>query len=143
MKPPVFALLAALVLALGANTVRAADLTWTNAVSSDWNNATNWTPHQVPTAGDHVIINSGSVTIPVGGTFAIMDWMGGSISGSLTVRTNGVLHISGSAEKDLYCPLTNSSTVVWTGAAELRVLNYPGGNYFGAIYNLTGGVFDI
>src|ERR1017187_1731679 len=129
MKLSHFALAAALVLALGANTVRSTDL--------------NWTPHQVPTAADHVIINSGSVTIPVGGTFAIMDWMGGSISGSLTVTTNGVLHISGSAEKDLYCPLTNSSTVVWTGAGELRVLNYPGGNYFGAIYNLTGGVFDI
>src|ERR1035441_8085446 len=143
MKLSRFALASALVLALGANTVRSTDLTWTNAVSSDWNNATNWTPHQVPTAGDHVIFNSGSVTIPVGGTFAMMDWMGGSISGSLTVTTNGVLNISGSAEKDLYCPLTNSSTVVWSGTGVLRVLNYPGGNYFGAIYNLTGGVFDI
>jgi hypothetical protein len=143
MKLSQFALAATLVLALGANTVRAADLTWTNAVSSDWNNATNWTPHQVPTAADHVIINSGSVTIPVGGTFAIMDWMGGSIFGSLTVATNGVLHISGSAEKDLYCPLTNSSTVSWSGTGVLRVLNYPGGNYFGAIYNQAGGLFDI
>src|ERR1039457_5601533 len=143
MKLSHFALAATLVLALGANTVRAADLTWTNAVSSDWNNATNWTPHQVPTAADHVIINSGSVTIPVGGTFAIMDWMGGSISGSLSVATNGVLHISGSAEKDLYCPLTNSSMVSWSGTGVLRVLNYPGGNYFGAIYNQAGGLFDI
>src|ERR1035437_6192913 len=124
MKLPVFALVAALVLvlALAANTVRSTDLTWTNAVSSDWNNATNWTPHQVPTAGDHVIFNSGSVTIPVGGTFAMMDWMGGSISGSLTVTTNGVLNISGSAEKDLYCPLTNSSTVTLRGTRPLRGL---------------------
>src|ERR1022692_4137579 len=101
MKLPVFALVAALVLALGANTVRAADLTWTNAVSNDWNNATNWTHHQVPTAGDHVIINSGSVTIPVGGTFAIMDWMSGSISGSLAVATNEGFNISGCAGKGL------------------------------------------
>jgi hypothetical protein len=104
---------------------------------------TNWIPPQVPTASDHVIINSGSVTIPANGAFAIMDWTGGSISGSLTVATNAVLNISGSAEKDLHCPLTNSGTVVWTGAGELRVLNYPAANYYGAIYNLAGGLFDI
>src|ERR1017187_3054202 len=91
MRIPSFALLAALLLALGGNTVRSADLTWTNSVSSDWNNAANWIPEQVPTASDHVIINSGSVTIPADGVFAIMDWAGGSISGSLSVATNAVL----------------------------------------------------
>src|ERR1039457_4103618 len=95
MRIPSFALLAALLLALGGNTVRSADLTWTNSVSSDWNNATNWTPQQVPTASDHVIINSGSVTVPADGAFAMMDWTGGAISGALNVASNGVLNLLG------------------------------------------------
>src|ERR1035438_8063548 len=99
MRIPSFALLAALLLALGGNTVRSADLTWTNSVSSDWNSAANWIPQQVPTASDHVIINSGSVTIPADGAFAIMDWTGGDVYGSLTVASNGVLNVGGSAAR--------------------------------------------
>ena len=137
------ALLIAAMLVVGSITVRPATLTWTGSVSSDWNNPTNWTPQQVPAAGDHVIINSGSVTVPANGVFAIMDWTGGQMSGTLTVTSNGVLNISGSAEKDLYCPLTNAGTVNWTGTGHLRVLNYLGGNYFGTIANLAGGLFDI
>src|ERR1039458_9566196 len=114
MRIPSFALLAALLLALGGNTVRSADLTWTNSVSSDWNNAANWIPEQVPTASDHVIINSGSVTIPADGVFAIMDG-----------------------------PLTNSGSVVWSGSGQLDLLYQPSSFYYGAIYNLAGGLFDI
>src|ERR1035441_3099045 len=143
MRIPSFALLAALLLALGGNTVRSADLTWTNSVSSDWNNAANWTPQQIPTASDHVIINSGSVTIPADGVFAIMDWTGGSISGSLSVATNAVLNISGGADKYLDGPLTNAGSVVWSGSGQLLVLYQPSSFYYGAIYNLAGGLFDI
>src|ERR1017187_7705929 len=143
MRIPSFALLAALLLALGVNTVRSADLTWTNSVSSDWNNAANWIPEQVPTASDHVIINSGNVTIPADGAFAIMDWMGGSIYGSLTVLSNGVLNLSGSAVENLFGPLTNAGTVVCTGTGNLRVFYGPGNGWYGAIYNLPGALFDI
>src|ERR1017187_7344559 len=143
MRIPSFALLAALLLALGVNTVRSADLTWTNSVSSDWNNAANWIPQQIPTASDHVIINSGSVTIPADGVFAIMDWAGGSIAGSLSVATNAGLNISGSAGKYLDGPLTNAGSVVWSGSGQLLVLYQPSSFYYGAIYNLPGGLFDI
>jgi len=59
----------------------AATLTWNGSVSTDWNNPTNWTPQQVPTASDHVMISSNSVTIPEDGAFAVMDWTGGGIYG--------------------------------------------------------------
>ena len=88
-------------------------MTWTGSVSTDWSNPTNWTPQQVPTASDHVTINSGSsIIIPADGAFAIMDWNGGSVYEALTVASNGVLNVSGSADNNLYGPLTNAGTVV-------------------------------
>ena len=143
MRMPFVGLAGALFLALGANPVRSADLTWTNSVSSDWNNLTNWIPQQVPTASDHVIINSGSVTIPADGAFAIMDWMGGTIAGALTVATNGVLNISGSAEKDLFGALTNAGSVIWTDSGQLVVWYRPDLSYYGVVYNQPGGLFDM
>ena len=79
-----------LAFALTFNTVAAlaTDLTWTGAISSDWNNPTNWSPPQGPGSGDHVIISSGSVTTPASATFAVMDWTGGTIY-SLQVRAIG------------------------------------------------------
>jgi hypothetical protein len=119
-------------------------MTWTGSVSTDWNNPTNWTPQQVPIASDHVTINSGSSSIiPAGGAFAIMDWNGGSIYGALTLASNGVLNVSGSADKNLYGPLTNAGTIVWTGAGNLQAYNYSVPPYSGEIYNLAGGLFDI
>jgi hypothetical protein len=143
MKTRIQFLLAGLVLAFGITGGRATTITWTNTTSGNWTNAANWSPNQVPGAGDQVIINSGAITAPANATFASMDWNGGQISGALTVATNGELNISGSAEKDLYCPLTNSGTVTWIGTGHLRVFYYPGDNFYGAIYNLAGGLFDI
>jgi len=63
------------------------NISWTGLISDDWNNSTNWTPQQIPTASDTVIISSGDVTIPADGVFAVMDWNGGVISGVLTVAS--------------------------------------------------------
>src|ERR1019366_1218683 len=141
MKTRIFPVLAALVLALGSNTVRSADLTWTGSISSDWNNPTNWTPQQVPTASDHIIINSGSVTIPADGAFETMDWTGGSIGGSLTVASNGVLNLhGGSGTLFLGGSLTNAGTVNWLDGN----LTLDGCNYFpGPVINLPGGLWDV
>jgi hypothetical protein len=123
---------------LAATSVLATDLTWTGAVSSDWNNPTNWMPQQVPTASDDVFINSGSVTIPVDGVFAIMDWTGGSISGALTVASNGVLNIEGNVYVD--GALTNAGTVNWTaGSVNMAYANSDGG----PIVNLADGTWNI
>jgi hypothetical protein len=118
------------------------NLTWTGAVSSDWNNPGNWNPPLVPGASNRVVINSGSVTIPANATFAVMDWTGGSISGALTVASNGVLNIAGlnvpgSTDKTLYAQLTNYGTVVWTGG---QVLGYGSGG--AAVYNQPGALWD-
>src|ERR1051326_6776673 len=83
------------VLLLLANAALSADLTWTGAVSSDWNNPANWNPQQVPATSDHVILNSGSVTVPSDAAFAVLDWTGGQVYGTLTVASNGVLNVSG------------------------------------------------
>src|ERR1017187_939614 len=106
MKMRNFVFFAALMLALGSNTGRSTTLTWTNTAATDWNTAANWSPNQVPGAADHVVINSGNVTIPADGIFAIMDWTGGSVAGSLTVLSNAVLNVSGDNTKSLLGPLT-------------------------------------
>src|ERR1700676_2318864 len=115
MKTRSFACGAMFMLALGTNTVRSANLTWTGSISADWNDTNNWTPQQVPTASDHVIINSGTVTIPADGTFKIMDWNGGIISGALNVASNAVLNINAPSYVELEGALTNNGTITWSG----------------------------
>src|SRR3974390_148205 len=73
----------------------AAIINWTGVISSDWNNPTNWTPQQVPTASDHAVVSSNSVTVPPSAVFAILDTSGGSVSGSIMVATNAVLNWMG------------------------------------------------
>ncbi|HEV2208634.1 MAG TPA: hypothetical protein VG167_07650 [Verrucomicrobiae bacterium] len=109
-------------------------LTWTGAVSSDWTNPANWTPQQVPRAGDDAIINSGTVIVPANAAFAVLDWGGGTISGSLTVATGAVLNLTGSAT--LEGSLTNAGTVVWSAAGGWGISD-------GGLYNLGGGLIDI
>ena len=143
MKRILFAFVLSLVgLGLGSGNVRAVTLTWNGSTSTDWNNATNWLPQQVPVAADHVIFNSGNLTAPTNSAFAIMDWNGGNISGALTVAGGAVLNLGGSGALNLYGALTNAGTVVVTNTGNLR-LWYSPPTYYGAIYNLPGGLFDI
>ena len=154
-------MLVLLLLALGRHDIRSATLTWNGSISTDWNNPTNWTPQQVPTASDHVIFNSGSITIPADSAFAVMDWTGGVIYGalkltsnvvvnwsggvsvgSLTVASNAVLNLTGSSQKDIAGPLTNAGTVVWAGSGVVSVDNGSFGDN-GLIENLAGGLWDI
>src|SRR5208282_1890233 len=100
---------------------------------------TNWIPPQVPTASDEVIINSGSVTIPIDGDFAIMDWTGGTIAGSLNV----VLNLGGNGNVSFGGALTNAGTVNWlSGSPQLDNGQglYPKA---GPLVNLASGVWNI
>ena len=84
-------------------------------------------------------------TLTVAGK-AVLNWTGGSMAslGSLTVLSNGVLNVSGNANKYLAGPLTNWGSVVWTGTGNLQLLNLiSNANYTGAIYNQPGALFDI
>jgi hypothetical protein len=45
-------------LALGSNNVRSATITWTNTSGGNWSVANNWSPNQVPTNADVVLITT-------------------------------------------------------------------------------------
>jgi len=123
-------------------------ITWTGLVSSDWHNATNWNPQQVPTSVDTAVINSGTVQLTTnaqffalifnGGTLSgsvlvrsnrVMNWNSGALSasGSLTVESNAVVRLQTANIKDLNGPMTNSGTVLWTGGT-FTIRNNNSGN---------------
>ncbi len=129
-------------LALASSQVHSATLTWNGSTSTDWNNATNWLPQQVPTAIDTVVFSSGNLTAPTDGAFVAMNWTGGNLYGALTVASGATLYVGGSSALQLYGALTNAGTVVVTNTGNLR-LYYGPPTYTGAIYNLAGGLFDI
>jgi hypothetical protein len=129
-------MLVLLLLALGRHDIRSATLTWNGSISTDWNNPTNWTPQQVPTVSDHVVINSGSVTIPAEGVFAIMDWTGGEVDGALTVASNGVLNVNLGDRSVWTASLTNWGTIHWSDSQTWWL-------YGGAIYNQPGALIDM
>src|SRR2546428_2175656 len=122
----------------------ATDITWTGTVDSYWNNAANWSPQQVPTASDHVVISSGNVNVPADAAFAMMNWTGGRIYGSVTVASNGVLNVSGLGQAQFLAGvLTNFRRVNWL-SADWNIANYNRGyDQGGPIYNQPGGLLDI
>ena len=85
---------------------------------------------------------SGSLLVAGGAT---LNWTAGALSGALTVASNGVLNLSGSATKILYAAVTNANggTINWSGTGNLQFYNNGGSPYNGAIHNLAGGLFDI
>jgi hypothetical protein len=72
----------------------------------------------------------------------MLNWGAGALYGALTVASNGVLNITGSSLKQLFCPLTNAGNVVWTGSGQVQVA-YAIPTYDGVIYNQAGALFDI
>jgi hypothetical protein len=70
----------------------------------------------------------------------LFTWNSGTVAGALTIAGGGVLNISGNVS--LYNVLTNGGTVLMTGPAYLAVFNNTN-TYFGRIYNLAGGLWDI
>jgi hypothetical protein len=124
---------------LFAYAALADDLTWTGSVSGHWNNPSNWIPSLVPGASDHVIINSGDVTLPGDAAFAVLDWGGGVLRGSVTVASNSVLNIEGDERLLLYGPLVNSGLVRVRGRRELEICGACGG----FVENQPGGLIDL
>lgn len=134
-------------------------ITWTGAVSSDWNNRTNWNPQQVPTSADTAVVNSGTVVVApnaqfyaltfTGGTVSgpvvvatnsLMNWSGGRLAqGSLTIQGNALLNLTTAVEKDLGGPMTNFGHVVWNAGP--FVLMNDGSSFFGSVTN--AGVWEM
>ncbi|HAO77802.1 MAG TPA: hypothetical protein DCQ92_02280 [Verrucomicrobia subdivision 3 bacterium] len=135
-------------------------ITWTGAVSSDWNNRTNWNPMSVPTGSDVVNINA-VLNIPSSAVFAVlnvlggrlygtftntgtMTWLSGALSGQLTVAAGAVLNLSGNSDR-VFGPgsvLNNAGTVRWTDSG--RLYGYDGySSGWAYINNLAGALFDV
>jgi hypothetical protein len=56
MKKLIYLLMALMI----SQNVLAQDKNWTGTVSTDWNNASNWSPSGVPGPSNYAIISSGA-----------------------------------------------------------------------------------
>jgi hypothetical protein len=70
-----------------------------------------------------------------------LNWMGGDIQGPLTVAAGAVLNLGGTADKEVYQPLTNWGTINWLSRG-LSLANNNSSSR-GAIYNQAGALFDV
>ncbi|MGA3268671.1 MAG: hypothetical protein ABSE16_17855 [Verrucomicrobiota bacterium] len=127
----------------GAQTNR----TWNGSISSDWFNATNWIPAGVPAPDDIVNFTNANGTITLTAPVTIngqFNWSGGTLSGSpLTIATNGLLTISGTATLFLENSLTNEGTVVMTNSGGFIVSYSTVFGYSGLVENLPGALWNI
>lgn len=106
--------------------IRAATLVWTNPNGGDWNLAANWTPAQVPAAGDDVIIANG-------GTYLVTN-ISSITLGSLELGgTNGVQTLTVNS-----LTFTNSSIINSNG-----VLNWGGGDLESSLTIARGGILTV
>jgi hypothetical protein len=63
------------------------NLTWTGALSADFYNPANWSPHAVPASGDTLNITNGAVSIsPTFTSSGQVNWSGGTIGGGLVIN---------------------------------------------------------
>jgi hypothetical protein len=118
-----------LVATLAGTVSASADvITWTNTGNGNWSVAANWSPNQVPSTNDMVIItNNGiyTVTLNINPTIAGL-WLGGSsgtqtlatagrtltLNGDATVGTNGVIIFSGGILSG-YSRMDLRGTITW------------------------------
>lgn len=135
-------------------------LTWTAAAGDgNWFNRTNWSPMAVPTAADLVVLNSFSLNVPTTAQFAVLNFIGGSLSGTFTNSTTinwtggtfngqlanapgGILNISGGGAKTVAggSSILNGGTIFWSGMGNLVDANSSPGS---SLNNLAGGILEI
>ncbi len=70
--------------------VRGAVLAWNNPAGGNWNDPLNWTPNQVPGAGDSAIISAnGSYSVAITDARTVLNLTVGGGSGSQTLEISG------------------------------------------------------
>ncbi len=82
-----------------AQASKSAGLYWDGSTDSDWQTVTNWTPEQIPSATDDIIIPDGCPNYPIiddGTTTAVCNNMTIDANASVTIATNGQMTVSGS-----------------------------------------------
>jgi len=84
-------------LIIGVPTVRPATITWTNTSGGNWSDAANWSPNQLPTNNDSVLITipgSYSVTLDVSGVATNLTLgAGGGAAGVQTLVASNMLTV--------------------------------------------------
>ena len=93
--------------------IAVSDLTWTGAVSTDWGTPGNWSPAQVPTAANNVIIPDVANDPVVTGT-QLANAVTLNSGATLTLADAAVLNVSGNITN-------NSATVTFSGTGTGRV----------------------
>ncbi|WP_028522889.1 T9SS type A sorting domain-containing protein [Runella limosa] len=137
-------------------------LTWTGAVSTDWNTACNWSPASVPTATNDVVIPN-TTNKPTINTAAVAKSVEVQASAVLTINATRSLiingsRVSGGGEAGFYnagtvqnngqLVLGNTGSVGATGINNLATFNNNTGGEIKidnstqvGLYNLTGATF--
>jgi len=105
----------------GTNTVYTGTVTFSGALTSE--NLEITSDSTLTVAGIHTL--SGTAR-----------WIGGTISGAMTVAANGTLNITGTADRALSGSLNNQGWLVWSGANTILMAG-------GHLTNFTSGVFEI
>lgn len=118
------------------------------AGNSQFNSGTAFTGAGVNLLYNGIVTLDGSLSsenleittaVTVAGTHTLSgaaQWTGGTISGAMTIATNGTLNITGTADHMLSGTLNNQGLTIWSGAHLFWMNN-------GQINNLTGGLFEI
>src|SRR5262249_50022263 len=124
--PCVFALIT---LALFTSLVPAATITWTNTDGGFWSDAVNWSPNQVPTAGDSAVITApGTYAVNSPGSVEVGSFTLGGARGEQTlslavilsnvtacvVNANGILSVTGGTVQGPGLVTVNGQ-LVWSG----------------------------
>src|SRR5437870_2441980 len=103
-----------------AGLAHGATLTWNNAAGGNWSAASNWSPQQVPTTQDDVVIASspnGAVVLDVSATVRSIALSGSS---SVNVPTNATLAVSSNLN-------VSAGAIAVKGQLRVNGLNLAGG----------------
>jgi hypothetical protein len=106
-------------------------LSWDGSVSNDWNDPDNWTPNQVPTNAEDVLINSGVPNMPV------IDGENPTIS-DLTIATGATLTINNANALTINGLTDNNGTFNINGTANFNAGFTNDGTFIGsdsAVFN--------
>src|SRR6266446_5434827 len=88
-KPPIYRIIVAIAV-LSVGVAIGSDIVWSSSSGGNWGVAGNWSPNQVPGAGDNVFItNSGTYTVTMNVGASIGSLILGGASGTQTLLLSG------------------------------------------------------
>ncbi|MBL7978459.1 MAG: hypothetical protein JNN12_08965, partial [Bacteroidetes Order II. Incertae sedis bacterium] len=93
------------------------EMIWTGTVSTDWNDACNWSPNGAPTADNPVLIPdvTNDPIVPTGITAMAKNILFRDGNPMLTVQSNATLTVTGTVVNLVSVTITNSGTISTSG----------------------------